>query len=256
MKHDVRLELETFEKYGLFWASSQMMDDDGEVLADGCYVYRPEYFSETFFVLFDKLAQLNDYCFHQLITSHERLDDFFAQREAVLKDKNSAAEDFDYLDTQIPMWEDNVEVVTRASAIVLLCSFTEWGLKLVSQELGGAVPRKTSRTMSDVQFLLDHLKHGCALHLTIPDDVLAVVDSFRVVRNSFAHGHWARVREQLDAVSLRDCVQAVSLMFEHIEHAARRSPWGRPPAGAHTGREQDGTSTRLTPSPDVPATGK
>jgi hypothetical protein len=72
-----------------------MNDESGNILVDGFCIYQPELFSETFFLLFDKLAQLNDYCFNQLISSETKLRELATQRSS------------GYLDDQLPMWKDN-----------------------------------------------------------------------------------------------------------------------------------------------------
>ncbi|KUY70929.1 hypothetical protein WS46_32685 [Burkholderia sp. RF4-BP95] len=219
-------ELNVANKYGLFWAGALVEDEEGKALADGFYIYQPERFSDTFFLLFDKLRQLNDYCFNQLLSTEKRLRMLAGQRSAAAAQKHCGAEEVDYLDDQIPMWEDNVEVVGRATSIVLLCSFVEWGLKLVTRELCGAIPRKRAHSMSDFEFMLDHLEHNGGLHLDVDDESIDVVNSFRRIRNTFAHGDWTTLNEQLKSVSLRACFEAVARIFQCIEESAWQSPWG------------------------------
>lgn len=221
-------ELNIAKKYGLFWAGVLVEDEEGRVLADGFYIYQPERFSDTFFLLFDKLRQLNDYCFNQLLSSERRLRALASQRDEVAVQGHCGAEELDYLDDQIPIWEDNIEVIGRATSIILLCSFVEWGLKLVTRELCGAIPRKRGRSMSDFEFMLHHLQHNGGLHLNVDDDSVGVINMFREIRNAFAHGDWATLNEQLDSVSLRTCLEAVARIFQHIEESAWQSPWGRP----------------------------
>jgi len=220
-------ELNVANKYGLFWAGALVEDEEGKVLADGFYIYQPDRFSDTFFLLFDKLRQLNDYCFNQLLSSEMRLRTLASQRSEVAGQQHCGAEELDYLDDQIPMWEDNVEVVGRATSIVLLCSFVEWGLKLVTRELCGAIPRKRSRSISDFEFILHHLQHNGGLHLNIDVGATNVVHSFRGIRNAFAHGDWETLNEQLNSVSLRACFEAVARIFQCIEESAWQSPWAK-----------------------------
>ncbi|MEB5483806.1 hypothetical protein QMA69_04160 [Burkholderia pseudomallei] len=103
-------ELNVANKYGLFWAGALVEDEKGKALADGFYIYQPKRFSDTFFLLFDKLRQLNDYCFNQLLFSEKRLRMLAGQRSAAAAQEHCGAEELDYLDDRIPMWEDNVEV--------------------------------------------------------------------------------------------------------------------------------------------------
>ncbi|VVE42561.1 hypothetical protein PIN31009_04196 [Pandoraea iniqua] len=218
-------ELNIASKYGLYWAGASAEDENGNALADGFYIYQPERFSSTFFLLFDKLRQLNDYCFDQLLSSEGRLRMLTAQR-SVTDGRSRCASELDWLDDEIPMWEDNIEVIGRATSIVLLCSFVEWALKLVTRELCGAIPRKRDRSMSDFESMLHHLRHNAGLNLSVDEASVGTVHAFRAIRNSFAHGDWATLAEQLDAVSLRTCFEAVARIFQCIEESAWQSPWG------------------------------
>jgi hypothetical protein len=201
-------------------------NEDGSVLVDGFYLFEPERFSMPFYVLSEKLRQLNDYCFNQLISSESKLLELTDQRTAAMARKDSWAEEFDYLDDQIPMWEDNVAVIGKAVPVVLLCSFVEWGVKFLTKEFCGSIPRKTIRGLSDVEFLLRYLEQNSQLRLGVTSDLMLPINSFRAVRNSFAHGQWESVATQLSAISLRASFQAVSALFERIEEAAWLSPWG------------------------------
>lgn len=217
-------ELDVASKYGLFWASSWLEGDDGQLLADGTYIYQPQRFSETFFVIFDKLHQLNDYCFHQLLTVGTRQYDLVQQRISALARSGTGAEELDYLDDEIPRWEDNLKIVTQATSLILLCSFVEWALKRVAKDLHGCVPRKTLRSMSDMEFLLQHLAQA-GLHFQLEPELLGTLDGFRNIRNAYAHGDWAHVAEQLNGLSLRACFEAVSQVFACLEEAAWGGPW-------------------------------
>jgi hypothetical protein len=220
-------ELDTATKYGLFWGGACIEDEDGTVLADGLYLYQPQRFSTTFFLLFDKLRQLNDYCFNQLISSEVKLLELTTQKAAAIARKDGGAEELDYLDDQIPIWEDNVEVVAKTIPIVLLFSFVEWGLKLVSKEFCGSIPHKAARSISDFEFLLRHIQQNSPLQLDITGDLIPAINSFRKIRNAFAHGHWESLATQLSAISLRTCFEVVSRLFQRIEESAWLSPWGK-----------------------------
>lgn len=219
-------ELDVANKYGLFWGGAYVEGKDGQTLADGLYIYQPERFSEGFFHLFDKLRQLNDHCFHQLLSAESRLQGLETGRDAALRQKFGDAAEIDYYDDQVGMWEDNVEVIAKATSVVLLCSFVEWGLKLVAKELQTTISFKPDRKLSDIEFMLQHIERECNLHLRLHDEIMPIVGSFRIIRNAFAHGHWATLNEQLGTLSLRTCFRAVSRLFQSIEEAAWESPWG------------------------------
>ncbi|MFU5804200.1 hypothetical protein [[Pseudomonas] boreopolis] len=223
-------ELEVASKYGLYWAGARVDDEEGKTLADGLYLSQPERFSNTFFTIFDKLRQLNDYCFNQLLSSERRLRSLTSQRISIAANVYYGAEEFDYLDDNIPMWEDNVEVVGRTTPIVLLCSFLEWGLKLVAKELTGVVPRNRGHATSEFEFILKHLRNNAGLSLFIDAELIDNVHVLRGIRNAFAHGNWTTLKQRLDEISLRICFETVSRIFECIEEAAWRSPWDEIPS--------------------------
>ncbi|PMV17583.1 MULTISPECIES: hypothetical protein [unclassified Pseudomonas] len=218
-------ELDVAKRYGLFWASSLVEGEDRVPIADGTYIQQPERFSETFWDVFDKLHQLNDYCFLQLVAVEKQRVELFNQRESYLARPNQGAEEIDWLDDQTPRWEDNLAVVTQATSIVLLCSFMEWGLKRVAKDLYGVIPRKPARpAMSDIQFFLEHLKQS-GLPFRMDPAVLDAIDSFRNVRNAFAHGEWASVEDQLAKISLLTCFESVAQVFACLESASWDGPW-------------------------------
>src|SRR5690606_15059935 len=161
-----------------------------------------------------------------LLASEARLRSLTSQRTSTAANKNCRAEEFDYLDDQIPLWEDNVEVVGRTTPIILLCSFLEWGLKLVAKELTGVVPRNRGHAISDFEFLLKYIREKAGLTLVIDAELIDNVHVFRGIRNAFAHGQWAALSERLDGIPLRVCFETVAQVFQRIEEAAWQSPWG------------------------------
>lgn len=214
-------ELVTAEKYGLFWARSFVEDESGRLIADGLYIYQPDRFWEPFWVLFDRLGQLNDYCFNQLVASETKLSELQAEHDRATEDKASGAEVFDYLSEQIPAWEDNVAIFAKAAPIVLLASFTEWGLKHIAISLFRGSPKKADRRMSDIQFYSHHLV-SCGLEVENIEEFISRVGTFRSIRNNFAHGKWNEIEEDLRGISLREAFTGVSDMFEAFEDAAWR----------------------------------
>lgn len=211
-------ELAVAQKYRLYWAQATMEDEQGRIL-NGSYLYRPSRFWEPFWILFDKLGQLNDYCFNQLIATEDRLVKLQHQNAMAAGDASVGAEALDYYSEAIPGWEDNVATFTKAAPLILLASFTEWGLKHLACSLFGHVPKKTVRSMSDIQFQLNYLVRS-GLKLNKPESLLIPIGTFRKVRNNLAHGNWELLTEQLQGVCLRDAFVGVSNLFEAIEEAA------------------------------------
>jgi len=218
-------EIEVSLKHGLFWGVSHIEDDRGSYIADGHYIYQPERFSNTFFELFGKLRQLNDYCFHQLVSSETKISELLEQRNAALRNTDCDAALLDTLSDDVPLWRSNVSVVSVAVPIVLLSSFVEWGLKLVIADLCDSLPRKPNPSMSDFQFLLQHLQANGGVVLSIDKEQIETVNSFRRVRNAFAHGQWDTLEPLLKTLSLRKCFSTVSSIFQEIEESAWLSPW-------------------------------
>ena len=213
-------------KHGLYWSRSWVEDDDGQILVDTFYLYDPERASMLFFPLFDRLRQLNDYCFSQLVSSEQKLAELMVQRDAAMAQRYGGGEELAYLADEIPLWEHNVAVIAKANPIILLCSFVEWGLKEVVKDICGLVQNKTGKNISDFEFYVNFLKKECALDLNIEEYVIEQINAFRRVRNSFAHGKWNLLEGELADISLRSCFDVVSTLFEKIEKAAWNSPWG------------------------------
>ncbi|PWW29758.1 hypothetical protein DFO74_1575, partial [Chromohalobacter israelensis] len=106
------------------------MDDEAAGSnADGFYIYQPDRFWEPFWEVFDKLGQLNNYCFNQLVASEAKLSELQAEYGRAVEEKNAGAEVLDYLSEEVPAWENNVAIFAKAAPIILLASFAEWGLK-------------------------------------------------------------------------------------------------------------------------------
>jgi hypothetical protein len=145
---------------------------------------------------------------------------------ATMSRRDGGAEEIDAYDDEIPLWEDNVDVVARAVPIVLLCSFVEWGLKRAAVDICGSVPSKTNGSMSKIDSLLHHLRNEGKLNLTIDECAMQHIKSFRNLRNQFAHGDWGSLRTELNDTSLRPWFHAVSQLFEDIEKSAWESARG------------------------------
>lgn len=218
-------ELAVVNEHGLYFAHSLLFDEEGVEYANGHYLYQPTRFCETFFVVFGKLAQLNNYCFHQMVSSHSRLTILKSERDRAANKRWCSAEELDYYDEQIPDWEDNINVISKATAIILLCSFAEWALKTISIELTSASPRKNSQSLSDVEHLLQHIKQNAGLSLPDQTEEMSLIHAFRKIRNAFAHGNWQELEQQLAVLRLRDCFESVSDLLMQIEMAAWGSKW-------------------------------
>lgn len=214
-------ELVVAKKYGLFWTWSYVDDDVAGSIADGFYIYQPDRFWEPFWEVFDKLGQLNNYCFNQLVASEARLSELQAEYGRAVEEKNAGAEVLDYLSEVVPAWEDNVATFAKAAPVILLASFTEWGLKHIAINLFGGSPKKADRRISDIQFYSHHLV-SCGLEVENIDELLSQVGTFRSIRNNFAHGKWNEIEKNLQELSLREAFSSVSAMFESFEDAAWR----------------------------------
>jgi len=214
-------ELVVAKKYGLFWTWSYVDDEAAGSNADGFYIYQPDRFWEPFWEVFDKLGQLNNYCFNQLVASEAKLSELQAEYGRAVEEKNAGAEVLDYLSEEVPAWENNVAIFAKAAPVILLASFAEWGLKHIAITLFGGAPKKKERGMSDIEFYLLYLVR-CGLEVEDADGVLSRVGTFRSIRNDFAHGKWNELEVGLQALSLREAFTSVSAMFEAIEDAAWR----------------------------------
>ncbi|WP_438764980.1 hypothetical protein [Kushneria sp. TE3] len=214
-------ELMAAKKYGLFWSHHSVWDEALGSSFDGLYIYQPDRFWQPFWVLFNKLGQLNDYCFNQLVASETKLNELRAAYDCAVENKASGAEVFDFFSEEIPIWEDNIATFAKATPIVLLASFTEWGLKHIVESLFEDAPKKKERGISDIRFYVRYLVNY-GVEINNVDELILQVDEFRVVRNNFAHGKWSKLEEDLHELSLKKAFTSVSKLFEEIEDAAWR----------------------------------
>jgi hypothetical protein len=221
----VNHELHIAAKHGLYWSLTLIEDENGTAIADGFYIYEPDRYSSPFWEIAEKLRQLNDYCFHQLVSSQERLSDLQLERSKLMEQRHCSAEEIDVIDEAIPLWEDNASVVSHAVPVVLLSSFIEWGLKSLAKEFCGSVPRKAGATLSDIDFLLNHIRGTGGLAFELDMKTLETLNSFRIVRNQFAHGNWHSLETLLGTLSLRSCFAAVTRLLEALEDSAWKGPW-------------------------------
>ena len=125
----------------------------------------------------------------------------------------------------ISLWEDNASVLSHAVPVVLLSSFIEWGIKSIAKEFCGSVPRKAKSSMSDIDFLLNHIRVTSGLAFQLDMEILETLNSFRLIRNQFAHGHWHSLETELRTLSLRSCFAAVTRLLEALEDSAWKGPW-------------------------------
>lgn len=221
-------------RYRLFWSNTCIESSRGEILADGRYIYEPDRFSTLFFAIFNKLQQLNDHCFYQLLSFHTRQDDLATLRDAAINDFTMGAEELIYIDEKVDALENTTQVAIVATSTVLLCSFIEWGLKLVANEMCGPKPQRRDRSLNQIASMLHHIEQHGRLELHIDPDQLLFIGTFRKIRNAFAHGDWERLGGQLSSTFLRTGFEAVSGIFQAIEFAAWQSPWGEArPSGGH-----------------------
>ena len=218
-------ELYISDKHGLYWSSTWIEDESGITIADGSYIYVAERYSDLFWVIASKLSQLNDYCFHQLVSSKEKLSALREEKTHLISQRHPYAEEFDYLDEAIPAWEENVFVTANAVPIVLLSSFVEWALKSVVKEFCGSVPRKPKSEISDVNFFLQYAKSNGGLNFKLDEETTCTLNSFRMIRNQFAHGNWQTLETLLGTLSLRDCFSAVTRLCQTLEESAWEGPW-------------------------------
>lgn len=221
-------EIEIFRRHGLFWSGTLAQDSSGKILADGDYIQMPERFSDCFWVIFDRLGQVNDYCFQQLISSEAKLKDLENERKDLGSGKLplECASQLDYLDEAIPNWTHNVNVIAKSSILIVLSSFVEWALKRVIQEFLGEVSRNQMGGKSKIDSYLLLLNKQVFSDMTIPAKTKYILDSFRKSRNEFAHGDWETLENTLSSINLREAFESVSELLFLLEEHAWSSEWG------------------------------
>ncbi|MBN3945132.1 MAG: hypothetical protein HWQ38_00995 [Nostoc sp. NMS7] len=215
-----------FHKDSLFWANTVVFDNNYNEIAWEDYLFTVERFSEVFWYISNRMAQLNDYCVLTLQETENHYTRLLRQRHKLENDPNAPAEDFDVLDYNLPKWEDTIHTVSRATCILLLSAFLEHSLKLLCAEFTPGVQVKKLKRASDIDSYLAHLKHQGGLQFQEYTDTLELRNVIRKVRNDFAHGTWDNVRINLAQLNLRDAFGTVSNLLYKIEDAAWNSEWG------------------------------
>ena len=222
-------EVELYKKYGLFWFQACIPDPDSpnDFLAEGFYIQMPERFSKCFWTLFDRLGQVNDYCFQMLLASESKLNELKNERIDLASNikPSVCASQFDYFDDQIPNWTHNVNIISKSSTLVILASFVEWGLKIITEELKLKISKEDFRNKSKIDAYIFLLQRTLFNDLVIPREIQEILTSFKKSRNQFAHGDWDDLESTIYLIDLREAFEAVSELFIIIEKKTWMTVW-------------------------------
>jgi hypothetical protein len=185
----------------------------------------------TFVVIEEEMAQLNDYCLLCLNGVSKRISELgqeyrelqSGERRIVDPDFGDATTDAAWYisDVELLRWQDTQEFLVQAMCLLLMSAFTEKSLKSLCSDfaLSSSVHPKMIKGQSKTSSYLHFLRESCNLTFDEPRESLAIRERCRRLRNSFAHGEWEDVRQEVAQISLQRAFFATTTLFQSIEKA-------------------------------------
>jgi hypothetical protein len=179
------------------------------------------------------LARLNDYCLVALHAFHHEEHSakaYFDDLAAALADhsRELAAEDKQWLgpaeielgrETDQHPWSEAATCLGPSMCVALVCFFLEFNLLETCRIVGGGGKVKIPPGQSKVASCIRFLKEDCGLAIQLSCEVSASLDTYRKIRNAFAHGEWEECRDEISRIDLQDVFHTVSRIFLDIESA-------------------------------------
>ena len=200
-------EINVATKYGLYWSNSIYTDDPK---IHGLYVYQLTNLPfQPFYEISQKLKQLNNYIFLQLCTTTNR---FECAQDAIRVPNYIQAEcslSQEIANQNIELWDYNLRVLSLVNPIILISTFLEWALKRLLFVCCDIYNFKALKGKSNIDAMLEEIIHTLDLKIEIPPVFQEKLNSYRFIRNKFAHGEWDKIGMLQD--------QDVKEYFVHIE---------------------------------------
>jgi hypothetical protein len=198
------------------------------------YLYEVDRFSQTFWVIAEEMAQLNDFCVLCLHAARSQRDWLVAELGRLRTGEKRVVTDLgDFtgeailvMEEQEPVWQDTCEFLTSAMCLVMLLAFAERSLKAICETIagpGGCGKRKSSE--SKISAYLRSIGALCDTRLAESGRGMEILEECRRTRNAFAHGDWDEVRDGTSSVDLRAAFGAISTLLFEIEEALWATVW-------------------------------
>lgn len=201
------------------------------------YLFRVDSFSKEFWLIATEMAQLNDYCVlclqqtsQHLGELHKQLDDLQSGKKRILTELGDFTGEVSLdLEEKIPTWEDTYQFISHATCLILLLAFVERSLKLLCTALSPTntgLPKQKPRE-SKIALYIRYLKEKCKIVFSEPKEAMNILNQCRKARNSFAHGDWDDLRNEITQIKLRNAFDTVTKLLYAIEQAMWQSNWGK-----------------------------
>ena len=228
---DELVESDLFQTFSFDEAEQKKLEED--IPPD--YLFRVERFSEEFWLIATKMAQLNDYCVlclqqtsRHLDQLHKQFKDLQSGKDRILTEYGDfTGETIDYLEEQIPTWKDSYKFISRATCLILLLAFIERSLKLLCKALSpsDAFTPKRKGNESKIAIYTRYLQDTCKVAFFEPEESVSILNKCRKARNLFAHGDWDELRNEIAQIELRSAFGTVAELLYVIEDAVWQSSW-------------------------------
>lgn len=192
--------------------SRSITEQDGKVVAHGCYVFCPKLPCEPFVEISKELQKLNDYCLAQYkaVSSESQIsketwgdlnDDFFA-------------ENYEF---QIAKWDHHLAVTVKIVPILLICSFLEWALLKLLNQYAGQKKYPQIKGKSKINSYLAYLEQASCYVSNLDDSSITLLERIRKTRNDYAHGEIESVAENLTGLKIGSIIKLVSTIMMNCE---------------------------------------
>lgn len=207
-------EINVAKKYGLYWSKSIHMDDPK---INGLYVYQPTSLPfEPFYEISQKLEQLNNYIFLQLCTTTNR----FEYAQEATRDSNYTQIEWslykEVADQNLESWDYNLKVLSLVNPIILISTFLEWALKRLLLVCCDIHKFNAPKGKSNIDAMLEEIINKLGLQVEIPQSFQEKLDSYRFIRNNFAHGEWDQIGTLQDQ-DVKEYLVHIEKLFKVLE---------------------------------------
>jgi hypothetical protein len=193
------------------------------------YLFTTQSARIEFVIIETEFSELNDYCVVCLTGTLDKLNELklLSNKYSTWKEEVVEADSGDITtnevlwslsEVEIPAWEEHYNFTAKAMSLVLLSFFTEKSLKdLCTSFAPDGTSLKPRGGESKIGAYIRCLREQCSFDFIEPQEFVAVREKCRQVRNSFAHGDWEEIKEEVSDTSLPQAFGAVSNLFSLLE---------------------------------------
>jgi hypothetical protein len=197
------------------------------------YIYKSKSGDVGFIQIEEEISQLNNYCWlitngvdEKLNSLKNNLNDAQLNPNKIIGNGNfGGVANSDIVDGLeqfvLPQWEDTKKFVLPATCIVLTYIFVEKSLKHLcnyfSEENSLTNKIKQGAGQSKVEASIEFIKNNFFPNLTIDNEIWDLLKKAQTVRNSYAHGDWDDIRQEIQSIDIVSIFDISSKLFYEIE---------------------------------------